>query len=484
MTKERSSLPKRVKIYAKVSTAMVGIGARAAGKRYLGIKVDRQKQAERLRLALGGLKGPLMKVAQMASTIPDMVPKEYAAELAQLQADAPSMGWPFVKRRMAAELGPDWEKKFRHFEHEAAAAASLGQVHKAVAHDGAALACKLQYPDMQSVVEADLRQLKLILALFERSDRAVSTKKVHEEISERLREELDYVREAKHIALYRHILADVKGVQIPEPVKELSTTRLLSMTWLDGERIANIADKRSLKDRNAIAVNMFHAWYTPFYYYGVIHGDPHLGNYTVKKDNSLNLLDFGCIRIFKPELVQGVITLYTALLKKDREMAAEAYKAWGFKNPSNALVEVLNMWAQFIYAPLLEDKTRMIEETNSGQFGKQTAGKVHDELRKIGGVEVPREFVFMDRAAVGLGSVFLRLGAEINWYRMFHELIKDFDVKELAKRQAKALRNRGCRRRKRYYVNAVNSYSTPVIYAACPCDAWGLLLSVLQNRGR
>src|SRR5271170_6591863 len=132
MFKERSSLRKRVKRYAKVSTAMAGFGARQVGKRYLGLAIDRQKQAERLRGALGGLKGPLMKVAQLVSTIPDIVPKEYAAELAQLQADAPSMGWVFVKRRMAAELGPDWEKKFRKFEHEASAAASLGQVHKAI----------------------------------------------------------------------------------------------------------------------------------------------------------------------------------------------------------------------------------------------------------------------------------------------------------------------------------------------------------------
>src|SRR5580700_5784164 len=179
-SREKNSLRKRVKRYARVSTAMAGFGARAAGKRYLGIATDRQKQAERLRAALGGLKGPLMKVAQLVSTIPDIVPKEYAAELAQLQADAPSMGWPFVKRRMSAELGPGWEKKFRHFEHEASAAASLGQVHKATAMDGRTLACKLQYPDMESVVEADLRQLKLVLSIFERADRAVSTKKVHE----------------------------------------------------------------------------------------------------------------------------------------------------------------------------------------------------------------------------------------------------------------------------------------------------------------
>jgi predicted unusual protein kinase regulating ubiquinone biosynthesis (AarF/ABC1/UbiB family) len=440
MPKETSTLRKRVKRYAKVSTAMAGFGARAAGKRYLGLNIDRQRQAERLRAALGGLKGPLMKVAQLLSTIPDLVPKEYVAELAQLQADAPSMGWPFVKRRMAAELGPEWEKKFRRFEHEASAAASLGQVHKAIAHDGTALACKLQYPDMASVVEADLRQLKLVLAIFERTDRAVSTAKVHEEIAARLHEELDYAQEARHIVLYRHMLEKVEGVHVPEAFNALCTTRLLTMSWLGGERIADIATQRTLKQRNAIAANMFRAWYLPFYSYGVIHGDPHLGNYTVQKDNSLNLLDFGCIRIFRPELVEGVLTLYEALRRNNRDLAAEAYKAWGFKNPGNALIDALNIWARFIYAPLLEDKTRPIEETNTGVYGRETAAKVHKELRKLGGVVVPREFVFMDRAAIGLGSVFLRLGAEMNWRRMFEELVGDFDKTQLAKRQEKALK--------------------------------------------
>ena len=188
---------------------------------------------------------------------------------------------------------------------------------------------------------------------------------------------------------------------------------------------------------------MFRLWYVPFYFYGVIHGDPHLGNYTVRKDLGINLLDYGCVRVFRPELVQGVITLYEALRDGHEEHAVEAYKTWGFKNPSKKLVEVLNIWAKFVYAPLLEDKTRPIDETNTGLYGRETANKVHEELRKIGGVTVPREFVFMDRAAIGLGSVFLRLNAEINWYRMFQELIQDFDVKKLEKNQTSGLKKCG-----------------------------------------
>ncbi|HYE47991.1 MAG TPA: AarF/UbiB family protein [Azospirillaceae bacterium] len=439
---EESTLGGRLSRYARVGTAMGGLAARVAGERFLGIRLEREAHAAELRQALGGLKGPLMKVAQILSTIPDAVPQEYVNELAQLQADAPSMGWPFVKRRMAAELGPAWQAKFRSFEKEAASAASLGQVHRAVGPDGRALACKLQYPDMQSAVEADLKQLGLIFSVYGRYDRAISTKQVHAEIADRLREELDYRLEAKHMGLYRTMLADTDGVHVPDVVPELSTGRLLTMGWVEGAKILTLKDA-DVEARNRVAMNMFRAWYVPFYCYGVIHGDPHLGNYTVRPDRSVNLLDFGCVRVFRPAFVKGVIDLYEALRTDDHERAVEAYRAWGFSNVSKEMVEVLNLWARFVYAPILEDRVRSIEETNSGQYGRETAAKVHQALRQAGGVEIPREFVFMDRAAIGLGSVFLHLRAEINWYRLFHDLVGDFDVGALEKRQTAALKKHG-----------------------------------------
>src|ERR1700689_5984095 len=121
--------------YVRVSTAMGGLAARLAGERYLGVNMDRPRHAADLKAALGGIKGPLMKVAQLLATIPNALPEEYVRELIQLQSNAPAMGWPFVRRRMMGELGPDWEKCFKSFEHEAARAASLGQVHRAVARN-------------------------------------------------------------------------------------------------------------------------------------------------------------------------------------------------------------------------------------------------------------------------------------------------------------------------------------------------------------
>ena len=417
---------------------MGGLAARLAGERYLGIGLDRGRHAAELKSVLGGIKGPLMKVAQLLATIPDALPKEYAQELVQLQANAPAMGWPFVRRRMASELGPDWRSRFRDFERTAARAASLGQVHRATALDGTPLACKLQYPDMASAVEADLRQLKLAMSIYERYDRAVTTDEIHVEIAERLREELDYEREAAHMRLYSEILRDEPRVAVPVPIAELSTRRLLTMTWLDGAPILDIANA-PLEERNEIALRMFRIWYVPFYYYGVIHGDPHLGNYTVGPERTVNLLDFGCIRIFEARFVRGVIDLYRALERSDRDLAVHAYESWGFRNLSPEIIDVLNRWALFVYGPLLEDRERLIQEKASGVYGAAVAESVHRDIRRLGGVRPPREFVFMDRAAIGLGSVFLHLKAEVNWYRVFHELIDDFDETALAARQQAAL---------------------------------------------
>ena len=438
---ESDNLGGRVWRYARVSTAMGGLAARLAGARYLGMPIDRARHAADLKAALGGIKGPLMKVAQLLATIPDALPKEYAGELAALQANAPAMGWPFVRRRMQAELGPDWPKKFRSFEHQAARAASLGQVHRATSLAGEALACKLQYPDMASAVEADLNQLKLVMALYERYDRAITTDEIHAEIAERLREELDYRREAAHMRLYRLMLAGETEIAVPEPVPDLSTARLLTMTWLEGTPFLEAAQAPAAR-RNAIARNMFRAWYVPFYYYGVIHGDPHLGNYTVREDAGINLLDFGCVRVFPPLFVAGVIDLYHALDRDDAALAVYAYESWGFRNLSREMIAALNRWAQFLYAPLLDDRKRRIQE-QQGEYGRDVAEEVHREIRRLGGVKPPREFVFMDRAAIGLGSVFMHLKAEINWHRLFHELIEDFDREALARRQRAALAEAG-----------------------------------------
>lgn len=441
-----NKLTSRLARYGRVSGTMAGLAAKIAGQRYLGLKIERADHADQLTAALGNLKGPLMKIGQILATIPEALPPEYADAFQNLQSNAPPMSWLFVKRRMKAELGSEWESKFKTFEREASAAASLGQVHKAINKNEILLACKLQYPDMQSAIEADLSQLKIIFSLYEYYDKSIQTRNVHAELSERLHEELDYELEARYCTLYGTILKDEKGVHVPKIIPELSTQRLLTSTWLEGKPILKYKES-PLQDRNKIAMNMFRAWYVPLYYYGVIHGDPHLGNYSIRPDHSVNLLDFGCVRIFPPEFVGGVIDLYKSLMSNDTALAIKAYETWGFSNLTKEQIETLNVWARFLYAPVMDDKVRTIGEVKGGIYGRETAEKVHKKLRELskssGGISIPREFVFMDRAALGLGSVFLHLKAEINWHRVFNELIEGFDVTKLHKKQREALKTHG-----------------------------------------
>ncbi len=436
---EPNRLGGRMKRYGRVSTTVAGLAAKVAGEKFFGIKIERGQHAQDLMMALGNLKGPLMKIGQILSTIPEALPPEYAKSFQNLQSNAPPMGWPFVRRRMRTELGADWEKKFSSFSHEAVAAASLGQVHKALTLDDREVACKLQYPDMQSAISADLNQLKIIFSIYEKYDKAIKTGNIYDELTARLNEELDYSLEARYQKLYTYMLRDEQNVHVPDVIDDLSTKRLLTSSWMEGKKILSFLEA-PIEQRNTLALNMYRAWYVPLYYYGVIHGDPHLGNYSVRSDDSINLLDFGCVRIFRPEFVGGVIDLYNALKNDDLTLAVHAYETWGFRDISKDQLEILNVWAKFLYGPLLDDTVRVIGDTGNGVYGRETAQKVHQRLREVGGVNVPREFVFMDRAALGLGSVFIHLKAEINWHRLFEDMISGFNLEETRKRQATALK--------------------------------------------
>jgi predicted unusual protein kinase regulating ubiquinone biosynthesis (AarF/ABC1/UbiB family) len=441
--------------YLAVGAQAGGFAARLAGGRLFG--EGGEGDALALAKALGGLKGPLMKAAQLIATIPEALPADYAEALASLQSEAPPMGAAFVRRRMAAELGPNWRERFGAFDLHPAAAASLGQVHRATTLPGEGLAgqelagqdlaCKLQYPNMASAVEADLSQLELALALHRRLDSAIDAREAAQEVAERLREELDYFREAKHARLYRLMLADSEEVRVPAVFEALSTGRLLTLEWLEGEKLLSLVEAPE-EQRNTIAQAIFAAWWRPFAQYGVIHGDPHLGNYTVFRREGtpagINLLDYGCVRIFPPSFVGGVIQLYRGLRADDLDQIAQAYESWGFRGLNRDRIETLTIWARFILGPLLDDRVRTIADgVKAGAYGRREAAQVHALLREKGSVQIPREFVFMDRAAIGLGGAFLHLSARLNFHRLFEEALADFDLDALAARQKAALEQVG-----------------------------------------
>ena len=441
---ERNRLSARLSRTATLGANLSGAAATYGAARLFGGDNADAQIAAAIKLALGRSKGPAMKVAQMLASIPDLLPPEYAREMGSLMANAPAMGWPFVQRRMRAELGPDWEQKFGSFEKTAAAAASLGQVHRATAKDGTPLACKLQYPEMASAVESDISQLQTVLGMVKRVGKGVDPSEIGKELAERLREELDYERERKHIRLFAHMLRDVDGVAFPTPVEELSTKRLLTMHWLEGRPLKSFLDA-PLETRNRIATLLFRAWWRPVGQYGIIHGDPHLGNYTLAGDaERLNLLDFGCVRIFPPRFIEGVIKLRSGLEHDDRALIEEAYTLWGFTPLRAEIIDTLNIWARFLYAPLLDRRVRAVSAgIDPGDYGRKEIYAMKQKLFTYEAVTVPREFVFLDRAVIGLGAAFLHLKAELNFAELFDECIAGFSTEAVGARQSEALQVAG-----------------------------------------
>ena len=174
---------------------------------------------------------------------------------------------------------------------------------------------------------------------------------------------------------------------MPQVWPELSTGRLLTLDWLDGRKLLAHKDD-DLATRNRLATAMFTAWWFPFSRFGVIHGDPHLGNYTVfehkgRPAGGINLLDYGCIRIFPPSFVGGVVDLYSGLRTGDDDLVVHAYETWGFKRLNRELIDALNIWARFIYGPLLDDRVRTIADgVKPSEYGRKEAFQVHQALRE------------------------------------------------------------------------------------------------------
>ena len=214
--KSNLSYGKETKRIIKVGANVGGFFAKLVAKNLLGVS-KKDKNAIELMHLLGNLKGPIMKVAQILAAIPDAIPEEYSKHLSMLQAEAPSMGWLFVKRRMRAELGNNWENYFKVFEKVAIKAASLGQVHQAIKKNSdVLLACKLQYPDMDSTITADLKQLKLILKIYKQIESTINTEEIYLELKDRLYEEINYENELQNILLYKKMFTQNENIKIPK----------------------------------------------------------------------------------------------------------------------------------------------------------------------------------------------------------------------------------------------------------------------------
>jgi predicted unusual protein kinase regulating ubiquinone biosynthesis (AarF/ABC1/UbiB family) len=371
---------------------------------------------------IAGLKGPAVKIAQMVAMIPGLLPQPYADALLDLCAHGPGMHWSMVLRRMNQELGFDWRSHFLDFQEKPTFAASIGQVHRACLINGQQVAVKIQYPNMQGAIASDMALINRIFKILHPSGNAV-----------------DYVLEAQRMIIWSKIFEQQPHIHIPTPIHTLSRPSVLTMSWVSSPSIQTACSAPE-KQRNRLGIDLFLAWYTPFYQAAMIHGDPHIGNIAWDQETgALSLLDFGCVRIFSPHFVQSFCHLYQGLRTNTPELTEQAYAEWGFSPLSKPIVEALNMWARFLLAPFLIDQECTLHQVSSPKEAQTRLEQVYTALRLQGGTKPPGAFLIFDRVAVILGSLLVRLQARANWCALMGSLVDSFSLDQCSIKQKQLL---------------------------------------------
>lgn len=423
----------------KMAKAGAQVGLNMLFQKIFSANYDHTPNARTIKEALGELKGPMMKIAQMLGTIPGAVPREFQEAFRELQGEAPSMGPLFVKRRMRQELTDMYNDVFELFDVHAFKAASLGQIHKAVLKENKAqVVCKLQYPDMETAIATDIQQFKHLARILKNYGQSLDAQDLVCEVEERLWEEINYEQEAQHIDVFRKIYDTLPSNEISAPIlptvyKRHSTKKLLVMSYLEGISLNQLSITKD--QANALGKKLFWYWYYPLYFAGCIHADSHGGNYSLNKDFQVNIFDFGCIKVFSPEFVQSIIDLYRGLLNNNRDQYVHAFERWGFSPLNKDTIESIYEWASYIYAPLLNNRVQLLEESCSSDVGRKLAWKILQNLTKSGGLKLPRDFVFLDRATIGIGGTLMSLRSECNWHQEFEKLIASAQPQAIHMRQ-------------------------------------------------
>jgi predicted unusual protein kinase regulating ubiquinone biosynthesis (AarF/ABC1/UbiB family) len=370
------------------------------------------------------LKGAFLKLVQMLSMRDDILPTEALKVLSVVQSQVPPMAYDEIRAQVKRELGQPPERLFARFDERAFAAASLGQVHAAQLADGTEVVVKVQYPGVDETVEQDLSNLRALLHAFTRIGRDVMQQdvdygEVYRELEERLREELDYINEAKNIALFQRMFRDDPEVLIPVVYPDYSSRRVLTMSRLDGYPLADILKPgvdQPIKDW--VALKFFRVVWRQIFEFGTLHTDPHPGNYLVTFHPRLAMLDFGSIRIFPEDIRSAYHGLAAALLRRDRSAMARRLVQLGFLGPGddpNGMIQILEL----VFEPVLVDAPYDPRAYDSLAKGMEVASLgLQHRLFKI-----PGHRIFLVRALIGLDAYLKQLGTVANWHQLFSECV-------------------------------------------------------------
>ncbi len=372
------------------------------------------------------LKGAFMKLVQMLSMRDDILPGEALEVLSVVQSQVPPMDYSEIRGQLESELGGEPDSLFRSFDREAFAAASLGQVHRATLHSGEPVVVKVQYPGVEETVDQDLRNIKALLNAFTMVGRDVMQqeidhREVFHELEERLSEELDYENEARNNQRFRTMFATDPEVEVPRVVEELSSRRVLTMGFLEGYPFADVLKPgvdQELKDW--VALKFYRILWRQIFEFGVVHTDPHPGNYIVTFHPHLGMLDFGSIRILPAKIRKAYLGLAIGMLEEDGDGMADCLLKLGFigkKDDPAPMIRIL----QIFCAPILQDREYNPREYDTMETTMEIA-QIGFENRLF---RSPGHRLFLGRALVGLDSYLKQLGTVCNYHRVFAECVED-----------------------------------------------------------
>jgi len=410
--------------FARLSSVTAGVAARQIGRKVASAFQDEAARAEsdkrawaisadQIATTMGQLKGAAMKVGQMLSTDPDLLPDEMRDALKTLQSEAPPMGFDVVKGVVEEALGASLDAVFSAFSVEPIGAASIGQVHRATTVDGREVAVKVQYPGIGDTIDSDMKNLGALLTLARAKLPKDRVEAYLDEVTSVIRRESDYLFEADTLERFQTVFADVEGVRTPLPLPELCRKNVLVMEFVDGARLHTFLSTADEATRARLAERIIRAYITMIHEHGVLHADPHPGNFLVDANENVVFLDVGCVRDYPRAFTDGLLTIIEALWRGDLEGLLATMDAMGFAR-AGIDEEVIWEWLEIVLAPLLVDKVV--------DFG---AWRIHDaafkfvkEHPEIIGLAPPREAIFYLRVLAGLRGLIGESGATLNAHRI------------------------------------------------------------------
>jgi predicted unusual protein kinase regulating ubiquinone biosynthesis (AarF/ABC1/UbiB family) len=380
------------------------------------------RTAEQVAEALGHMKGALMKVGQMASYLDQGLPEPIREQLAQLQADAPPMSGELAAGVVERELGASPTEVFEVWDPVPFAAASIGQVHRAITKDGRAVAVKVQYPGVDGAIEADLANAGLLVQIIGVVFPGVEPEPIVDELKLRLREELDYELEADNQRLFADYYRTHPFIAIPAVVEELSSRRVLTTVLAEGSRFDELLTWPQA-EKDLAAETIYRFVFGSLYRLGAFNGDPHPGNYLFNPGGRVTFLDFGLVKRFNADELRLLANMSeTFAMEKDMTKFRAAIAESGFLRDASAFTdEQLESYFVHFWEFVMVDE----EMTTTPEWSSESVRRFFDPTGDYGeimrAVNVPPSFVILQRINLGLGGVLGELRATRNWRRIAME---------------------------------------------------------------